>query len=268
MFEKQKDVEELLRQASADFILPRFCALTEAEVEEKSPGDLVTVADLDVEHFLNSRLPALIPGSVVVGEEAFAQDPTVLERLEGSGAVWLVDPVDGTVNFAHGRETFCTMAALVLNGEAVMSWIHDPLSGKTAFAEKGGGAYWAGEQLQTPMPPTQNQLCGQINFAYFEREKRSGLKAAATSVFGQLDRLGCAGHDFLAQARGNRHFAFYRRLWSWDHVPGTLLLQEAGGHVAPLSGKAVRPADRVQGLIAAANEKLWRDVKSFLESYQ
>ncbi|WP_259779802.1 inositol monophosphatase family protein [Aestuariispira ectoiniformans] len=267
MFTKASEVTDLLVQASTEFVLPRFRALADQDVQEKSPGDLVTVADIDVEHFLNAQLPSLLTGSCVVGEEAYAKDPGILERLSNEEAVWLVDPVDGTVNFAHGRETFCVMVALVCKGETVMSWIHDPLSGTTAFAEKGSGAFWGDQRLRTPTPPSFSQLHGQINFAYFDHDMRSPLKTRANEAFGSLTRLGCAGHDFLAQARGTRHFAFYRRLWSWDHVPGTLLLQEAGGRVGLLDGARIHPADRVQGLITAANEELWFKIKDFLDNY-
>lgn len=268
MFNKESQVAELIETAAADLILPRFNALANHEVQEKSPGDLVTVADIEVEHFLSEELPKLLPGSRVVGEEAYSNDHTVLDHLSDDGAVWLIDPVDGTVNFAHGRETFCVMAALVIRGEPVMSWIYDPLSAGMAFAEKGGGTYWNGDRLFVPVSPSMENLVGQINYAYFDPAIRPALKKAANSLFGKISRLGCAGHDFLAQVRGTRHFALYRRLWSWDHVPGSLLLKEAGGKVACLSGADIHPGDRVQGLITASSPELWMQIKDFLEKHQ
>lgn len=268
MLVEPEKVTKLLQAASADLILPRYRALEKADIREKSPGDLVTIADVEVEHFLSRELSTLLPGSTVVGEEAYSKNPAVLDRLTGDGTVWLVDPVDGTVNFAHGRETFCVMAALIKDGEAVFSWIHDPLSGLTAVAEKGSGAFWGDERLSVPVAPGQADMHGQINFGYFDPETRPALKAAADSHFGSLRRLGCAGHDFLAQARGTRHFAFYRHLWSWDHVPGTLLLREAGGSVALIDGGPIRPGDRVRGLISAGSDMVWNDIKAFLDNWR
>lgn len=91
-------------------------------MEEKSPGELVTVADREAEAWLTPRLAALVPGSRVVGEEAVEADPSLLEGLEG-GVAWLLDPVDGTSNFARGEARFAMMAALLRDGEALAAWM-------------------------------------------------------------------------------------------------------------------------------------------------
>ena len=263
IFSSPERVSELLADAAEQFILPRFRALGTEEVRQKGPGDLVTVADIETEHFLSEKLTEILPGSVVVGEEAHSKDPEILDHLEGQDAVWLVDPVDGTVNFARGSEVFCVMVALVQHGKTVQSWIYLPLEQKTAFAEQGNGAWWAGDRIRVPAAPAREDWLGQLNISYFPKEKRDEIKAAGRHL-GRLERLGCAGQDFLRQARGERQFALYRRLWSWDHVPGVLLLQEAGGYVARLDGLDYRVQDRVEGLLSAPDEHIWRDIKSRL----
>ncbi|GAB3816427.1 hypothetical protein GCM10027605_65450 [Micromonospora zhanjiangensis] len=98
-----EEVGALLRKAAANAIMPSFRRLDDDEIEEKSPGQLVTVADRRAEQIIGDGLRALLPGSVVVGEEGVAEDAGQLEHLRESGPVWLVDPLDGTSNFTAGR---------------------------------------------------------------------------------------------------------------------------------------------------------------------
>ena len=256
-------IGDLLLEAADKFILPRFRTLSQDEVKQKAPGDLVTIADVETETYLSQILPDLLPGSEVVGEEAHAKDPSVLDHLDRHDYVWLVDPVDGTVNFAKGLDTFCVMVALIYKGEAIQSWIYLPTERKLAHAERGAGARWGDLNLEVKEPKSSGGWLGQVNLSYFPNDDRPEIKAAA-SRFGRLERLGCAGQDFLKQCLGERQFAFYRRLWSWDHAPGVLLLQEAGGTVARIDGGAYRISDRVPGLLSAPNEQIWNELKSCL----
>jgi fructose-1,6-bisphosphatase/inositol monophosphatase family enzyme len=108
-------VSQLMREAADTIVLPVF-GRREAAPEEKEPGEWVTVADRAAEAFLTPRLVDLLPGSVVVGEEAAAAEPSIFGRLGFAGHVWLLDPLDGTANFANGRAPFAVMAALVQDG--------------------------------------------------------------------------------------------------------------------------------------------------------
>src|SRR5215475_330010 len=90
------EVERVIRAVARDEILPYFGGLESGHIAEKAPGDLVTVADRAAEEALTEALSRLVPGSVVVGEEAVADDPATLRRLGGDAPVWVVDPVDGT----------------------------------------------------------------------------------------------------------------------------------------------------------------------------
>jgi len=259
-------VSETLAETAALDVLPRFRALQAGEVMEKAPGDVVTVADIDAEHRLTSILGGLLPGSRVVGEEAFSKRPEILEHFESEDAVWVIDPVDGTYNFSKGRPVFCMMVGLIIRGETCVAWIHDPISGDTALAEKGAGAFYRGDRLTIPAPPAVlDQLVGSINLGFWPREQRSRLKARSRR-FAEVSSLRCAGHDFLAMADGTRHFSLYRRLWPWDHVPGMLILEEAGGRAGRLDRAPYRPGDRVAGLLAAANQEVWGELQSFLST--
>lgn len=258
-------VTDLLRQAAAEIVLPRFQALEDDEVMDKGAGDVVTIADLEAEHFLTDELSRLLPGSLVVGEEAHSKNPEILARFEDDDPVWVIDPVDGTRNFTKGRHTFCMLVALVVRNRPLAGWIHDPTTERSAVAEQGGGAYLNGRRLETPDPPPEYEMVGQINTGYLEGPSaRQKLRDDAAARFRQVGSLSCAGHDFLAQSLGERHFSFYRRLWPWDHAAGALLLREAGGKVERIDGVPYRAGDRVHGLLATTRGSYWDGLRRFL----
>ena len=121
-------VGEIIRAVAAAEILPRYEKLERHEINEKHAGEIVTAADIASEAKLIAALTDLLPGSVVVGEEGFAADPTIIEHLSRDAAVWIIDPLDGTRNFAEGRPTFAVIIALVVRGETQAGWIYDPVA--------------------------------------------------------------------------------------------------------------------------------------------
>jgi fructose-1,6-bisphosphatase/inositol monophosphatase family enzyme len=133
-------VAAAIKEAARTEALARFQKLQSYEISEKSPGDLVTIADLETERALNRALSSLWPGSVMVGEEAVAEKPDLLRALRGEEACWLIDPIDGTINYAAGVPLFATMVALIVRGEVVGGWVYDPVHDVMAMAEKGSGA--------------------------------------------------------------------------------------------------------------------------------
>ena len=98
-----RDIADLLAEVARVEIVPRFRALAHGDWREKGPGDIVTIADERTEAALAPRLQALLPGSVVLGEEAAAKDPSLFDLLSGDHPVWIIDPIDGTANFAEGK---------------------------------------------------------------------------------------------------------------------------------------------------------------------
>ncbi len=182
-------------------MLPRFRHLATDEINEKSPGDLVTVADQESERALTHGLTALLPGSTVVGEEAVAADPRILDRLGDGGAVWIVDPVDGTNNFAAGKTPFAVMVALVRDGEPVAGWILDVVGDRLTVAEAGSGAYLDGVRVKTRTDdPGAAELRGVVGRRYLPPQLRS-VAAANYGALGQVtDGRHCAGYEYPAVA--------------------------------------------------------------------
>lgn len=254
-------VADLIREVAHTVVLPRFQRLAADEVHQKSPGDLVTVADQESERALTRGLTALLPGSVVVGEEAVAADPAVRDRLGGSGSVWVVDPVDGTNNFAAGRTPFCVMVALVRDGETIAAWILDVVADHLTVAEAGAGVYRDGARIKARTDdPGAAALHGVIAGKYFPGELRTEVLTNAAGLGGYTGGRHCAGYEYPAVALDEQQFAMFWRILPWDHLPGALIVREAGGVVRHLDGADHRPTGHQRGLLVAANEDIWRTV--------
>src|SRR5690606_9703340 len=126
----------LLRDVADRVINPRFRSLDSAEIEEKRPGDLVTAADHEAEKLITAALSAAYPGAVVLGEEAYAHDPGLLDRFGAAEHAFTVDPVDGTKNFVHGSKDHAVMVAEIRGGQVVRSWIWHPQHRTSYVAER------------------------------------------------------------------------------------------------------------------------------------
>jgi len=163
-------VHDLLREVSQTAILPYYQKLAVHQIEEKAADDLVTVADKLSEEMLTEGLGRIIPGLPVVGEETAFADPTVLERL--SGSCWIVDPIDGTHNFAHGRPPFGIIIAMASAGEAHTGWIYDPLSDRLCTAHRGKGAFINGEKIVARTTGVEPPVAA-ISLIFLEQRRRS-----------------------------------------------------------------------------------------------
>ena len=122
-------VVALMRQVARDVVMPRFRNHAAHEISEKAANDFVTIADKESELRLAEGLAAILPEAGIIGEEACAADPTILERA-GHGLNWIIDPIDGTGNFASGNPPFGIMIALADAGATLAGWILDPMTGR------------------------------------------------------------------------------------------------------------------------------------------
>jgi fructose-1,6-bisphosphatase/inositol monophosphatase family enzyme len=235
------DVEEAVRKAAAAEILPRFRRLAEHEVERKTgPHDLVTDADRLAELRLTESLGALLPGSVVVGEEAVHADPATYEAIQGDAPVWIVDPVDGTRQFVHGDDGFCTLVALAHRGVVLASWTYAAARDQLATAVRGRGAFLDGERLVAGPPRPGRDLTVATSHPDFTTgEQKRALRALWTD--GVAPRpCGSAGLEYLAVARGELDGVAFSWEAAWDHAAGLLLVEEAGGAHLTRSGEPFR----------------------------
>lgn len=231
------DVEQAVRKAAAAEIMPRFRQLAAHEIDEKSgPHDLVTDADRKAEEYLTEVLVELLPGSVVVGEEAVHADPATYEALQGEAPVWIVDPVDGTRQFVHGDPGFCTLVALAQRGVVLASWTYAPVRDQLAVAIRGRGALLDGEPLLpgAPDPGRDLQVATSHPDYTTDDQKRALLGLRTEGV--NARPCGSAGLEYLAVARGELDAVAFSWEAAWDHAAGLLLVEEAGGAHLTLAG--------------------------------
>ncbi|MPY35742.1 inositol monophosphatase [Streptomyces adustus] len=239
--QRSVDVEQAIREAAAAEIMPRFRRLGASEIDQKSgPHDLVTDADRNAERYLTKELAALLPGSVVVGEEAVDADPTTYDAIQGDAPVWIVDPVDGTRQFVHGDDGFCTLVALVQRGTLLASWTYAPARGQLATAVRGGGAFLDGERLFAgpPAPGRDLEIATSHPDYTTDAQKRALLGLRVDGVAPRP--CGSAGLEYLAVARGELDATAFSWEAAWDHAAGLLLVEEAGGAHLTLTGEPFR----------------------------
>jgi fructose-1,6-bisphosphatase/inositol monophosphatase family enzyme len=256
-------VAAVLDAAARTIVMPRFRALGKNEIRQKTrPDDLVTVADLESQAFLAEELGRLLPEAAIVGEEDAEQD--VFGRIRAGGWCWVIDPLDGTHNFVHGRRGFTIMAALLRDGVVQAGWIHDPLAGKTAMAVRGEGASRAGRRLRVATADTVSAMAGAL---YVGARRAPALRARINEVRASLGRQifqRGAGAEYLALVTGRIHYAIFTRLLPWDHAAGSLLFSEAGGNIAYLDGEPYRPdEDRSVPLLLAPSRESWHELRDF-----
>ena len=258
-------VAELMRETAAAELLPRFRNLSKDDVRQKRPGDIVTVADVAAEQRLASGLAKILPGVPVVGEEAVEKDAGLLDLIGRPGeACWIVDPLDGTANFAAGRERFAIIICLVQDATAVAGWILDVPNDRLAVSQRGGGVTFDGTLVQGR--PTTGALNGFVGYKIaksFDEQLSPGQRAR----LGSITTLRCAGAEYLEILSGRASFSLYRTTKPWDHAAGTLMMREAGGDAVQFGAAPYTPAQpHNAGLITASTEQALNEARALLEA--
>ena len=255
----------VLRDAAKAEILPRFRRLDAADIRQKSEAiDLVTDADVGAERVIKARAAELWPEALFLGEEGVAADANLLSAYDDAPFSIVVDPVDGTANFAAGLPLFATMAAVVKNGETIAGIIYDPMGDDWVLAEKGAGAFLrrpdGGElRYRVAEPPALKDVVGTVSIAFLPGDRRQVLSNLGKIRLAANYRV--AGHDYRLLSGGNTHFAAYYKLMPWDHLAGALIVSEAGGYSAKYDGTPYRTTDRAGGLLNAASKDLWDELR-------
>lgn len=255
------DVVRIMREVAAAEIMPRFRRLGSDDIaEKKSPSDLVTIADVEAEKRLSEALRSLLPGSRVVGEEDVEKNPDALDALAGDAPVWVIDPVDGTLNYARGRACFAVIVALCRHGQTLAGWILDPVADTVIHAAAGQGA-WIEEpsgprRLHLPPARSVPRMVGSLGRRLARRVK--SRRSAGLDPFDRSPartvKYGCTGREYMDLALGALDFAQYTRLKPWDHAAGVLIHAEAGGFAAMTeTRRPYRPEPKViQGTVLLA----------------
>lgn len=258
------DIERLMRQASAEALLPRLGALRADEIEEKAPAELVTVADRHCERLLAAGLSAMLPEAQVVGEEMSDGDRALLAQL-GNALCWIIDPLDGTGNFVAGKAPFGVMIALASGGQTIGGWILQPVGGEFASAVHGQGARFNGKLVSGRRPTALRPRLGISALVSRNRNLRQQLETIFGGSFELVDLPRCAAYVYPALVSGELDLALFARTLPWDHAPGVLLMEEMGGRCRRLDGNLYRVDQDRTGLLAAATPELWDHAQRLLE---
>jgi len=258
-------VEQIVREVAAEVVLPKFRTLAAHEILEKAAGETVTVADRASEAVLARRLRELLPGAQVVGEEDAALDPAVLDHLTGEDPVWVIDPIDGTGNFAAGREPFGIMVALVRRGQPVLGVIYEPVPDRMSLAEAGAGATVDGQRMRVASGPMDMAtLRGSVLTKYLPAELRARVQAGLNRIGKALPGHHCAAREYPDVVRDVQNFALFWRAHAWDHAAGALLVREAGGVIRRFDGSDYVVGDGRPGLVAARDQGTFELVRAAL----
>ena len=250
-------VSGIITTISEQEVLPRFKNLSVSDVGTKdSSEDYVTTADTQTERRLTEELTALLPESLVVGEEAAFKDPAVLDYLKEDKPVWVIDPIDGTMNFAYGRSEIGVVVALVYKGETVAGWLYNPVFKRMIMGEKGCGAWYEGRRMKVAPVAEFHRMTGSVG-------RRVAFKDGRLP---QPAWWGSASFGYMMMISGGAHYSAYRTkiIKPWDHAAGVMLHTEAGGYTAYVNGTKYAPLMGVNHLISAPNKEAWEYLRDNL----
>jgi fructose-1,6-bisphosphatase/inositol monophosphatase family enzyme len=249
---QQTHVVNVLRRAARAEVLPRFRNLAPADIDTKSgPHDLVTAADLAAEAMITRALATAYPDALIIGEEAVSADPALQDKIADAPLAFILDPIDGTSNFAHGLSTFGMILAVTRFGKPAFGVIYDPVNDDWVISDDTSTprferALGQSRPLRVSMGKQIEDLSGFVPLGNFSKELR--VKVAATLP---------SFADFVLS--GTLH--------PWDHAAGALICAQAGAHVEMLSGGPYDATLRTGHILVAPDKTTWnrlRKVFAFL----
>lgn len=266
MLNRQQELEIIrhVREVAAIEIVPRFRCLPSSDVSSKSSyDDLVTIADLGSERELTKRFQTLLPNANVLGEEAVAENPALLDSIENAELTVIIDPIDGTWNFANGLATFGVLIAVMHHGKTVFGLLYDPVLDDWIEASLGRGCWYQKadqppSQIRLSSEVTDPSLTGFISPFQFNGSQREKV-AIQQMQYGRSLTIRCCCHEYRSLAQGSADFYVSPKPNVWDHAAGILAYQEAGGVVTMLGGSEYHPTLR-KGVILAARSQSVLDI--------
>lgn len=265
---QKSTIRNLVRRAARSEIMPRFRKLDQGDIAEKTGAlDLVTDADVGAEAMITRGLQIAFPTAHIVGEEAVSKDESLLDKLGEAELSFLIDPVDGTWNFAKGLPLFGTIIAACRFGRPVFGLIYDPVGDdfvEVDLETEAKQIFPGGRQrqLSTAAPKPRKALIGYVPFSLLSDEAKV-LVAGKTVEVALISGLRCSAHEYRLLTQGAVDFVIGARMTPWDHAAGVLLCQRAGGHSAMLDGREYTAME--QGLLlSASSQAVWDDVADML----
>ncbi len=246
-------LQQIVIDAAREELLPRF---TYVERSHKADGSVLTEADLVMQQRIQTALRQRWPGIGFLCEEMDADEQ---QRLitDHSRQLWVLDPLDGTSNFAAGLPVFSTSLALLHEGEVVLGLVYDPVRDECFSARKNGGAHLNGQALGQHRP--QGPLAKGIGLVDFKRlAPELATRLVCDMPYASQRSLGSVALDWCWVAAGRCHAYLHGKQKLWDYGAGWLILSEAGGYSCTLSGETVfLPSLEPRSAVAALDLELF-----------
>ncbi|WP_299287209.1 inositol monophosphatase [uncultured Tateyamaria sp.] len=267
---QKNQVLNLVRRAARAEIMPRFRRLDAGDIDTKrDENDLVTQADTAAEAMITRGLQMAFPHALVIGEEAVSTNPKLLDGVGEAELSFIIDPVDGTWNFAKGMPLFGTMVAVCRFGQPVFGLIYDPVGDDAIMADSTSPALWqtqSGRQRAIHTSPTKplGQLAGYAHIRLMPPAHRA-LMWSKVGDIAFVGSLRCSAHEYRLLATGAVDFVLSGHLNSWDHAAGALICQQAGGKTGMLDGRAYDATVSTGYLLTASSPEVWDTVATHFE---
>lgn len=263
---QQQQIVNIVRRAARAEITTRFGILEPSEIFTKSRSDdLVTVADMAAEAMMTRALQIAFPHALVIGEEAAAKNPDLTAEIADAPLAFILDPIDGTWNFANGLAVFGMIVAVTQFGRPAFGLIYDPVLDDWAIADDESHARMdrpsgIETRLKAAMGKSIETLTGLVSINHFTPEMKPKVAETLPS-FGRVHSLRCSAHEYRMIAQGRADFLLTANLHPWDHAAGALICERAGAHVEMLDGGPY-DASRLEGhLLVAPDRPTWNRLK-------
>ena len=230
-FELAKKTAIKAVKGSGNILMANF--YKEKSMSFKGKGDIVTEIDFKSEKFILDLIKKNFPDHAILSEEKGLVEKT-------SAYIWIVDPIDGTINNYHGAEPFCIGLCLLKNDEPIISAIYNPISDHLYFAEKNKGANMNGNVIKVSDRDLKNSVI--MTHLSSKKDSRDRLIPHLEQIYSSGMHMRMLGSGFAAMtyvAGGNFDVFFNIKTNAWDFLPGTLLVQEAGGMVTDINGEKI-----------------------------
>ncbi|MCH9697880.1 MAG: inositol monophosphatase [Gammaproteobacteria bacterium] len=262
------ELTDIVRDAGQTLLIPGFDNISHSRKED---GGIVTKIDTETQEYLSHRLKNLVPGSLVLGEEMTdAQHNALLEHYQSQPdlGLWIIDPLDGTRNYAAGIPVFCVSVAWYHNGQVVLGVVYDPMRDECFAAEYSRGAWLNDTPLQLNDSTQQlkhsiavidtKRLTHQLSTSLMRQSPYASMRSFGS---GALEWCWLAAQRFQLYLHGSQKL--------WDYAAGELILREAGGHSVSLDTQAeTNTLQLTSSFLAASNQSLFELWQNWLAANQ
>jgi fructose-1,6-bisphosphatase/inositol monophosphatase family enzyme len=254
------------RNAARDQVLPRFRMLAAHEISTKSgPADLVTLADTLAEEQLKAEIGAGWPAALVVGEESVAGDATLRAAMATAEWAVVIDPVDGTWNYAKGLALFGMIIAVLHRGVPVYGLLYDPvlddwIEAGTDLATRIVMAGHPARALAVSREERSGRINGYVPLGLFPKAAKTRIVTEFPD-FARINSLRCSCHEYRMVAQGHAEFVLSGPVpHPWDHAAGVLAVQRAGGVARMLDGRDYHAGIAKGVVLSTGSQAVWDDL--------